>query len=302
MGIRQTDKERLLFSFVLIIGLFVSTGALTLYGLFTIGQYTETIYLHPLVVSNASLRAALHMTKMHRDMKDVVLSENSRAARVALDRVRHSEQKVYRQLDLVRDNILGDAGKALERETRHLVDEWAPIRADVVRLMKAGDTAQAIHITQHRGARHVADLENKMLELTTYARTKATGFRQSARGYQAIIEKVTIIITSVAVLFSVLIAMLATRRVTMVHGVLNSERNRLEKALAEIKTLRGIIPMCSNCRQIRDDEGVWKALEQYLDEYSDASVSHGICPDCMVKLYPDIAEQVNLKVTKAQHL
>jgi PAS domain S-box-containing protein len=61
---------------------------------------------------------------------------------------------------------------------------------------------------------------------------------------------------------------------------------KLQKALDEIKTLRGIIPVCSSCKSIRDDKGLWNEMEKYIIEHSDAKFSHGICPDCAKKLYP----------------
>lgn len=64
--------------------------------------------------------------------------------------------------------------------------------------------------------------------------------------------------------------------------------NELQEALKEIKTLRGIIPICSNCKNIRNDEGAWDRLEKYISEKSNAEFSHGICPDCVKKLYPDL--------------
>lgn len=60
----------------------------------------------------------------------------------------------------------------------------------------------------------------------------------------------------------------------------------LEKALAEIKTLQGIIPICASCKKIRDDQGYWQQLEVYISEHSDAEFSHGICPACARELYP----------------
>lgn len=63
-------------------------------------------------------------------------------------------------------------------------------------------------------------------------------------------------------------------------------RRGLEIALAELKTLRGIIPICSHCKNIRDDEGSWHQLEEYICSQSDAEFSHGICPPCVEKFYP----------------
>ena len=64
---------------------------------------------------------------------------------------------------------------------------------------------------------------------------------------------------------------------------------RIQEALAHIKTLGGLIPICSNCKKIRDDEGYWEILEKYVQTHSEAQFSHGICPDCAAKLYPDFS-------------
>jgi PAS domain S-box-containing protein len=64
---------------------------------------------------------------------------------------------------------------------------------------------------------------------------------------------------------------------------------KLQEALAEVRTLSGLLPICSSCKKIRDDQGYWNVLEGYLTKHSDAQFTHGICPDCMVKLYPDIS-------------
>lgn len=61
--------------------------------------------------------------------------------------------------------------------------------------------------------------------------------------------------------------------------------------ITELKQLRGIIPICSSCKQIRDDKGYWNQLEKYIRDHSGAEFSHGICPDCINKLYPELNEQ-----------
>ena len=62
----------------------------------------------------------------------------------------------------------------------------------------------------------------------------------------------------------------------------------LQIALDEVKRLRGIIPICSQCKNIRDDKGAWDQMEKYISERSDVQFSHGICPDCAKKLYADL--------------
>ena len=68
--------------------------------------------------------------------------------------------------------------------------------------------------------------------------------------------------------------------------------NNLQKALAEIKELRGFFPICAKCKKIRDDKGYWQQVEKYIMDRTDAQFSHGLCPDCVRELYPDIAEKV----------
>ncbi len=69
------------------------------------------------------------------------------------------------------------------------------------------------------------------------------------------------------------------------------ERERLvaerEKALAEIKILGGLLPICMSCKKIRDDKGYWNQIEGYIRTHSQAEFSHGLCPDCALKMYPD---------------
>lgn len=59
----------------------------------------------------------------------------------------------------------------------------------------------------------------------------------------------------------------------------------LRKALDEIKTLRGILPLCSFCKKIRDDKGYWEQVDVYIEKYSEADISHSICPECLEKHY-----------------
>ncbi len=67
----------------------------------------------------------------------------------------------------------------------------------------------------------------------------------------------------------------------------------LKQALKEIKTLQGIIPICASCKKIRDDKGYWEKIESFIASRSEAQFSHGICPDCAHKLYPEIAKDID---------
>ena len=67
---------------------------------------------------------------------------------------------------------------------------------------------------------------------------------------------------------------------------------QLKNAIDEVKTLQGIIPICSSCKSIRDDKGYWQKVESYIQNHSDAVFSHGLCNDCIRKNYPDQAERI----------
>jgi len=69
------------------------------------------------------------------------------------------------------------------------------------------------------------------------------------------------------------------------------ERQRLvlelRESLAKIRTLSGLLPICASCKKIRDDHGYWSQVEQYLSEHTDVRFSHGLCPDCVKKFFPE---------------
>jgi len=66
----------------------------------------------------------------------------------------------------------------------------------------------------------------------------------------------------------------------------------LKDALSNIKALSGLLPICANCKKIRDDKGYWNQVEQYIKEHSNADFTHSICPECIKELYPKIQERI----------
>lgn len=76
------------------------------------------------------------------------------------------------------------------------------------------------------------------------------------------------------------------------HDQLLARAIELEDAMAKIKILSGIIPICSSCKKIRDDAGYWQQVEEYISRYSEAVFSHGICNDCAKKLYPEYFDSI----------
>jgi hypothetical protein len=65
----------------------------------------------------------------------------------------------------------------------------------------------------------------------------------------------------------------------------------LQNALSEVKKLSGLLPICANCKKIRDDQGYWQDVAVYIRDHSEAEFTHGICPDCYIELYPELAQK-----------
>ncbi len=75
------------------------------------------------------------------------------------------------------------------------------------------------------------------------------------------------------------------------HITLRKRERELKEALEEIKTLNGILPICSYCKQIRNNEGYWQQVEEYISEHSEAIFSHGVCPACYRKVMERLEEK-----------
>ncbi len=72
---------------------------------------------------------------------------------------------------------------------------------------------------------------------------------------------------------------------------LQARKRELEDALANVKELRGLIPICAACKKVRDDQGFWNHVEKYIQQHSHAKFSHGMCPECMAQWYPDYSDE-----------
>ncbi|OKY75519.1 MAG: hypothetical protein BM485_07220 [Desulfobulbaceae bacterium DB1] len=82
------------------------------------------------------------------------------------------------------------------------------------------------------------------------------------------------------------------------RDLLQQQKEKLEEALERVKLLSGLLPICASCKKIRDDKGYWKQIESYIRDHSEARFSHGICPECLKRFYPDIAEDVLAEMGK----
>ena len=105
-----------------------------------------------------------------------------------------------------------------------------------------------------------------------------------------------IISTSLVLMFALFFIVLKNKKKALrLNTELEKKSKKLEDAIAEIKQLKGILPLCSYCKRIRDDSGSWEQVDTYLQKHSGADISHSLCPDCIKEHYPQIAEKMNKK-------
>ena len=178
----QSKKEIyiVIFAFLLIVLLATASKFFGFHQIKTIHTITSNIYEHPLKVSNASLTVKLDVYKIHRDMKDIVLSSSADELQKLIKKVNQHEIRVYKNLTIIEENILGQEGLALQEKTLKLFHDWKPIRDEVITLVKSNHMAMAIAITKGKGAKHVDELEKSSYKLYHYAKDKADKFKNEA--------------------------------------------------------------------------------------------------------------------------
>ena len=84
-------------------------------------------------------------------------------------------------------------------------------------------------------------------------------------------------------------------RVVQLQKTLANRVKELEEALASVKMLQGLLPICLYCKKIRNDQGYWEHIEEYIQTHSQATFTHGLCQECVIKLYPQVWKEVKEK-------
>lgn len=288
-------KLQVLFGFLLLIILIIVIGIITIQQVTMLGNLTSTIHKHPLKVSNAALRASLGAAKMHRSMKGIVLADTDISRDKAINAMNSEEKIIYYNLDIVRDLILGDEGRELEKKSRLILDEWKPIQEQVIMLALTDRRDEAARIATGEGAAHEKALEESLLALTSYAKTKASYFMARYNKIQQNAKRFVLFSIVFVILLSCGIALITLNRLYYAikrYRKTQEENERLiielQQALSEIKKLSGFLPICASCKKIRDDRGYWNQIETYIKDHSEAQFSHSICPECAEKLYPEL--------------
>ncbi|TAL18413.1 response regulator [bacterium] len=206
-------KTRLAATLFLTVATIIILGVFSLSQMNILAELTESIYEHPLEVTNASLRANLGVVKMNTTLDDLLSIGGKFRESESYAILREEEKKVYENLDIVKERILGDEGGAIEKEARELFAAWKPIREETLRLIAAGDRQTAALWRENTAKPHIRRTEQKMQELYAYSRNKAIGFKADAERVELDARSTSIVIVLTAAAFSALLLYLILRSI-----------------------------------------------------------------------------------------
>ncbi|MBI5443242.1 MAG: response regulator [Deltaproteobacteria bacterium] len=176
-----TLKARVGVALAVVVAMTLALGLFSLTQVDRLAAQTEGLYEHPLRVSNAALMVSLGVTRMNFLMEDLTSLGSNANLQEDLAELREQEKFVAEKLDLIRDKILGEAGRALEQETRTLFVNWKPIRDETLRLLAQGDRKAAAQVRETKGQPYAQRIEQKTQELYAYPLARAAEFMDEAR-------------------------------------------------------------------------------------------------------------------------
>jgi len=249
--------------FIVAVSFLLLTAVITLIELYGINalnsmqKSTNNIYNHPLKVSNASLVVKLNIIKIHRDMKDVVLSKSKDKIKNILITIEKNEKEIYKNFDIIKVDILGIEGYKLYEEARLHYDKWKPIRNEVISLVENNKYEEAIKITRNKGAKHVTSLELKADKLNQYARQKATQFKNNANETFLEKRKTLYIIIIAVIIFSLAMTFYISRRFYLYTNLINENNKKLKKSNILLNESHKIARMGSFENYILENRIIW---------------------------------------------
>jgi len=218
-------RLRLIFTFCLFISIFLLYGFFSLLDHRSLFGLTQAIYDHPLAVSNAALQCNIAIGKMHYNLKDVVLFKSSKEIQQSIKAIEQEEKRVYLNLNIVKNKILGDKGRKLEDEARTMFENWRPIRREIIHLVINDKIEEATNIIVGICQNHVAKMDAKTVELSNYAKNKALLFMSDSKATYSELNDKSIIFLMMGFFISSLIAFYTIKQILFYEkGLRNSEK------------------------------------------------------------------------------
>ena len=220
-------------SFVILATVAIISKFYDVYKLKEIHQTTNDIYKHPLQVTNAALNVKLDVIRIHRDMKDVVLILEEEKFNSMILYIDKTEQRIYANLKIIEDNIVGDKGLALLHRTKKLFEKWKPIRDELMAYVINNQKEKAISFSKWESAIHVLKLEELTSKLYDYAQNKATMFKNNSQSIFKSTEKINLIMAILLIFIFLFIAYYIIKRISNYVVMLDESKKYFENILKE---------------------------------------------------------------------
>ncbi len=220
-------KTRLIIGFFIMVVLFVGYGLFTIRSITTATELTSTLYEHPFQVSNAALMANVGVYKLANELKNILLEEPDKTYSKEIHDIKSCEELVLQQLDIVKNRILGEEGKKLEKETREEFINWIPVIDDIIQLIENGNKQGAIQLREQKGM--VTPVENKMIALNSYARRKADGFMKDAEKVENQLYYSTVVMMVLFILISIIIVSILSASIMFNLNLLKNTMSEITK-------------------------------------------------------------------------
>jgi len=241
----------ILFVFILLAVFIVGIRMFSYYEHKVLHTITTDIIRHPLQVSNAALNIKLEIYKIHRDMKDIALSQSKEELQNLIKKVNSSDKSVYKNLSIIKKYILGDSGLILEEQMLKMFNDSKPIRDKVISHAINHKNIEAVAITKNEGAQHVLKMEFIADKLYLYARDKAEKFKNESIEKSKNLEKLTILFDVSFLLIFILIVYYTIKRISNymyksehLNGVLSIARD-INQMIGAEKDIHTLISKCT---------------------------------------------------------
>ncbi|ADR34103.1 multi-sensor signal transduction histidine kinase [Sulfuricurvum kujiense DSM 16994] len=271
MNIFQNGRKEIhfvLIIFILIAVLIIGSKINTLHQIGVMKKDTKEIFEFPFQISNAALIVQSEVYKMHRDMKDIVLSVSDEELERKINEVNTHERHVYDYLSVVREKVRDEKGKQLERQTRELSRAWKPIRDEVVELVRGGHRAEAIAITKGKGAKQVLELEHSTSALYQYANNEAHRFKNHSNAMHSQYYLISLVNGAAVLLLLFIIAYFTL--------------NRLSRYISKSSHLTDVLSVIRNVNQLIVRE---KDVPKLIQEICDILIANRVYSNAWIILY-----------------
>lgn len=205
-------RTRLFIGFGILLVFLVVIGLFSQQKMRALAKLNSDMYNHPLTVGRAVREANIHIIKIQRSMKDLIMAQNDEQIEAAAADVESNEIEVYKQLDIVKKQFMGDKKQVDDFKKEFAL--WKPIREEEIALIKQGKRDEAAAITKGKAARFVAELEDDMAKLIDFASNKALEFLTNAKKTEESSYVFMAAIALSAILFALIVALLITNSIT----------------------------------------------------------------------------------------